>query len=108
MPPTVLPLVAAGFVPFNRESESEASDSAKLCKFFGTISHAQHNGGSRTPDAVARRVAEFGLGLVAEMRVFEGLSGDEIAQQLNCSPRTVANLWTFAKRWPSRELAGTA
>jgi len=45
---------------------------------------------------------------VVEMRVFEGRTGDEIAQQLGCSPRTVANLWTFAKRWLSSELAGTA
>lgn len=45
---------------------------------------------------------------VVEMRVFEGLTGDEIAEQLGCSPRTAANLWTFAKRWLSSELAGTA
>jgi RNA polymerase sigma factor (TIGR02999 family) len=45
---------------------------------------------------------------VIEMRVFEGLTGDEIAQQLGCSPRTVANLWTFAKRWLTQELAGAA
>jgi RNA polymerase sigma factor (TIGR02999 family) len=43
---------------------------------------------------------------VAEMRVFEGLTSEEIAQQLDCSPRTVANLWTFAKRWLAKELAG--
>ena len=48
------------------------------------------------------------LRCVIEMRVFEGLTGDEIAQQLSCSPRTVANLWTFAKRWLSRELGGAA
>jgi RNA polymerase sigma factor (TIGR02999 family) len=45
---------------------------------------------------------------VVEMRVFEGLNGDEIAQQLGCSPRTVANHWTFAKRWLEKELAATA
>jgi RNA polymerase sigma factor (sigma-70 family) len=45
---------------------------------------------------------------VIEMRVFEGLTGDEIAQQLGCSPRTVTNLWTFAKRWLEKELAGAA
>jgi RNA polymerase sigma factor (TIGR02999 family) len=45
---------------------------------------------------------------VIEMRVFEGLTGDEIAGQLGCSPRTVANLWTFAKRWLEKELAGAA
>ena len=48
------------------------------------------------------------LRCVVEMRVFEGLTGDEISQQLGCSPRTVANLWTFAKRWLSRELTDTA
>lgn len=45
---------------------------------------------------------------VVEMRVFEGLNGDEIAQQLGCSPRTVANHWTFARRWLEKELAATA
>ena len=45
---------------------------------------------------------------VVEMRVFEGLTGDEIAEHLDCSPRTVANLWTFAKRWLTKELAGAA
>ncbi|HVT28435.1 MAG TPA: ECF-type sigma factor [Lacipirellulaceae bacterium] len=48
------------------------------------------------------------LRAVTEMRVFEGLTGDEIAEQLSCSPRTVANLWTFAKRWLANELAATA
>lgn len=45
---------------------------------------------------------------VVEMRVFEGLTGDEIAQQLDCSPRTVANHWTFARRWLEKELAAPA
>jgi DNA-directed RNA polymerase specialized sigma24 family protein len=42
------------------------------------------------------------------MRVFEEMTGDEIARQLGCSPRTVANHWTFAKRWLEKELAATA
>jgi DNA-directed RNA polymerase specialized sigma24 family protein len=42
------------------------------------------------------------------MRVFEGLTADEIAGQLDCSPRTVASYWTFAKRWLEKELASTA
>ena len=45
---------------------------------------------------------------VIEMRVFEGLTGDEIARQLGCSPRSVASYWTFAKRWLEKELAGRA
>jgi RNA polymerase sigma factor (sigma-70 family) len=45
---------------------------------------------------------------VIEMRVFEGLTGEEIAQQLGCSARSVASYWTFAKRWLEKELAGHA
>jgi RNA polymerase sigma factor (TIGR02999 family) len=48
------------------------------------------------------------LRTVTEMRVFEGLTGDEIAIHLGCSPRTVANYWAFAKRWLQKELAGPA
>jgi RNA polymerase sigma factor (TIGR02999 family) len=48
------------------------------------------------------------LRCVAEMRVFEGRTSDEIARQLGCSPRTVANLWVFAKRWLAEELRATA
>ena len=44
---------------------------------------------------------------VIEMKVFEGLTGDEIAQELGCSPRTVASYWTFANRWLQKELAPT-
>lgn len=42
---------------------------------------------------------------VVEMKVFEGLTADEIAAQLDCSPRTVATYWTFSKCWLERELA---
>jgi RNA polymerase sigma factor (TIGR02999 family) len=41
---------------------------------------------------------------VVEMRVFEGLTGDEIAEQLGYSPRSVATYWNFAKRWLQKEL----
>ena len=44
------------------------------------------------------------LRTVVEMRVFEGLKGDEIAQRLGCSPRTVASYWNFAKGWLEKEL----
>lgn len=43
---------------------------------------------------------------VVEMRVFEGLSGEEIARKLNCSPRTVANYWNLARHWLQKEWAG--
>ena len=44
---------------------------------------------------------------VVEMRVFEGLTSDEIALQLGCSRRTVATYWNFAKRWLQKEWAGS-
>jgi RNA polymerase sigma factor (TIGR02999 family) len=63
-----------------------------------------------TVEAVLSRLAAIDLKFrsVVEMRVFEGLTGDEIAHQLGCSPRTVASYWIFAKRWLEKELAGPA
>lgn len=39
------------------------------------------------------------LRAVVEMKVFEGLSREEIAQRLDCSVRTVARHWDFANHW---------
>jgi RNA polymerase sigma factor (TIGR02999 family) len=39
------------------------------------------------------------LRAVVEMKVFEGLTGEEIARQLGCSPRTVVAHWTYARQW---------
>jgi RNA polymerase sigma factor (TIGR02999 family) len=60
-----------------------------------------------TVEAVLSRLAAIDpkFRTVVEMRVFEGSTGDEIAQALSCSPRTVASYWIFAKRWLEKELA---
>lgn len=47
------------------------------------------------------------LRAVVEMKVFEGLTGDEIARQLGCSRGTVSNCWSFAQRWLQEEWAAT-
>ncbi len=39
------------------------------------------------------------LRAVVEMKVFEGLTGEEIAELLGCSARTVVATWTFARQW---------
>src|SRR5438270_9308662 len=46
------------------------------------------------------------LRTVVEMKVFEGLTGDEIAERLGCSRRTVANHWNLAREWLQKEWAG--
>lgn len=42
---------------------------------------------------------------VVELRVFEGLKAEEIADRLNCSRKTVDRYWTFASRWLQKELS---
>ncbi len=41
---------------------------------------------------------------VVELKFFGGLSGEDIAQELNVSLRTVQNDWRFAKAWLYRTL----
>ena len=47
------------------------------------------------------------LRTVIELRVFEGLTGEEIARRLGCSPRTAASYWSFAKNWLAKELGNS-
>jgi RNA polymerase sigma-70 factor (ECF subfamily) len=42
---------------------------------------------------------------VVEMKVFEGLSTEEMALRLDCSARTVLRHWSFARQWMEKELA---
>jgi RNA polymerase sigma-70 factor, ECF subfamily len=42
---------------------------------------------------------------VVELRVFGGLTVEEVAHLLNVSPATVKRDWSLAKAWLSREIA---
>ena len=54
----------------------------------------------RVEDALVKLEAiEPRLRAVVEMKVFEGLTGEEIARQLGCSPRTVVATRTYARQW---------
>ena len=41
---------------------------------------------------------------IVEMKVFEGLSVDEMAERLQIAPRTVARNWAFCKGWLREQL----
>jgi RNA polymerase sigma factor (TIGR02999 family) len=45
---------------------------------------------------------------VVELRVFEGLTREEIAQQMGCGTATVARHWTFARNWLEDAFTGTS
>ena len=44
---------------------------------------------------------------VVELRVFEGLTREEIAREMGCGTATVARHWSFARNWLEGALAGT-
>jgi DNA-directed RNA polymerase specialized sigma24 family protein len=44
---------------------------------------------------------------VVELRVFEGLTREEIAREMGCGTATVARHWSFARNWLEQALSGT-
>jgi RNA polymerase sigma factor (TIGR02999 family) len=42
---------------------------------------------------------------VVELRVFEGLTGEETAERMECAPATITRYWHFAREWLAREFA---
>jgi RNA polymerase sigma factor (TIGR02999 family) len=46
------------------------------------------------------------LRLVVELRVFEGMTAEEIASRIGCSARSVGTYWTFARKWLASKLGG--
>jgi RNA polymerase sigma factor (TIGR02999 family) len=43
---------------------------------------------------------------VVELRVFEGLTREEIAQRMGCGTATVARHWSFARNWLAEAFGG--
>lgn len=42
---------------------------------------------------------------VVELKVFEGLSMDQVAERLGCAPRSAARHWSFARGWLQKALS---
>jgi len=59
-------------------------------------------------DDVLNRLAAINPALrqVVELRVFEGLTREEIARKMGCGTATVARHWSFARNWLEEALAG--
>jgi len=52
--------------------------------------------------------AEPRLTRLVEVRFFGGLTVEETAEVLECSPRTVKRDWAFARAWLLKELGQTS
>ena len=59
-------------------------------------------------DDVLNRLAAINPALrrVVDLRVFEGLTREEIAEKMGCGTATVARHWNFARHWLEEALAG--
>ena len=60
-------------------------------------------------DDVLNRLAAINpvLRRIVELRVFEGLTREEIARELGCGTATVGRQWSFARNWLEEALAGS-
>jgi RNA polymerase sigma factor (TIGR02999 family) len=60
-------------------------------------------------DDVLNRLAAINPALrrVVELRVFEGLTREEIAREMGCGTATVARHWSFARNWLEEAFAAT-
>jgi RNA polymerase sigma factor (TIGR02999 family) len=72
------------------------------------IAEAKGGGGEELAEieAALSRLAAVNprLRTVVELKVFEGLTGEEIAQRLGCGPATVPRDWNFARHWLQKEI----
>jgi RNA polymerase sigma factor (TIGR02999 family) len=78
---------------------SKRSEKAELPELTGADSLAQHS--LLEIDDALNRLAAINPALrrVVELRVFEGLTREEIAREMGCGTATVARHWSFARNW---------
>jgi len=86
---------------------SKRAEKAELLDLSGPPSPAEHS--LVEIDDVLNRLAAINPALrrVVELRVFEGLTREEIAREMGCGTATVARHWSFARNWLEEAFAGT-
>jgi RNA polymerase sigma factor (TIGR02999 family) len=87
---------------------SRRAEKVEVPDLQGSQSSAEHS--LLEIDDVLNRLAGINPALrrVVELRVFEGLTREEIAREMGCGTATVARHWSFARNWLQEALAGTA
>lgn len=78
---------------------SRRAQKAELSDLAGP--HARPEDAVLEIDDILNRLAAINPALrqVVELRVFEGLTREEIAQRMGCGTATVARHWSFARNW---------
>ena len=86
---------------------SKQAEKAQLSDLSGPHSPAEDS--LLEIDELLNRLAAINPALrrVVELRVFEGLTREEIAREMGCGTATVARHWSFARTWLEEALAGT-
>ena len=86
---------------------SRRAEKTELPDLAGATSYTEHS--LLDIDEVLNRLAAINPALrkVVELRVFEGLTREEIARELGCGTATVARHWNFARNWLEEAFAGT-
>jgi len=86
---------------------SRRAEKTELHDLPGSHSAAEHS--LVEIDDVLNRLAAINPALrrVVELRVFEGLTREEIAKQMGCGTATVARHWSFARNWLEDAFGGS-
>ena len=86
---------------------SRRAEKTELPDMAAATSYTEHS--LLDIDEVLNRLAAINPALrrVVELRVFEGLTREEIAREIGCGTATVARHWNFARNWLEEAFAGT-
>lgn len=83
------------------------ANKAQKIPLWDGVSQVGDNGVLEVEDILARLAAvKPVLRTVVEMKVFHGMSAEEIGDRLGCATVTINRHWQFSRRWLREELTG--